>query len=136
MSVPQLSVFVENRPGHLAEALGVLAQGGVNILSFTIADTIDYGILRLIVNDVEAARHLLVEAGYEVVVHPAVCALLPDRPGALAAVVRLVSDSGLDIEYIYQGAHDSLLLRTEELEGLEKLLREAGFTVLGPEDLP
>jgi len=136
VSVPQLSVFVENRPGHLAEALGVLARDGVNILSFTIADTVDYGILRLIVNDVESACRLLVEAGYEVVIHPVVCALLPDRPGALAAVVRLVSDSGLDIEYIYQGARDSLLLRTEELEGLEKLLREAGFTVLGPEDLP
>ena len=135
MSVPQLSVFVENRPGHLAEALGTLAQGGVNILSFTIADTTDYGILRLIVDRVAEAQRLLQDAGYEVAVHPVVCTLLPDRPGALAAVVRLVSESGLDIEYIYQGARDSLLLRTEELEGLEKLLADAGFSVLGPGEL-
>lgn len=135
MSVPQLSVFVENRPGHLAEALGILAAGDVNILSFTIADTIDYGILRLVVDKVAEAERLLEDAGYEVAVHPVVCALLPDRPGALAAVVRLVSESGLDIEYIYQGARDSLLLRTEELEGLEKLLASAGFSVLGPGDL-
>jgi hypothetical protein len=135
MSVPQLSVFVENQPGHLADALGTLARGGVNVLSFTIADTTDYGILRLVVDKVEEAKVLLETAGYEVAEHPVVCALLPDRPGALAAVVRLVSESGLDIEYVYQGARDSLLLRTEELEGLEKLLIDGGFSVLGPEDL-
>lgn len=135
MSVPQLSVFVENQPGHLADALGTLAQGDVNVLSFTIADTTDYGILRLVVDKVAEAKALLDAAGYEVAVHPVVCAVVPDHPGALAAVVRLVSGSGLDIEYVYQGARDSLLLRTEETERLERLLTEGGFTVLGPEDL-
>lgn len=128
-------MFVENRPGHLADVLGTLAEGGINISSFTIADTVDYGILRLIVDKVAEAQELLEAAGYEVAVHPVVCALLPDRPGALAQVVRLVSESGLDIEYIYQGARDSLLLRTEKLAGLEKLLTDAGFTVLGAGDL-
>lgn len=119
----------------MADVLGTLAEGGINISSFTIADTVDYGILRLIVDKVAEAQELLEAAGYEVAVHPVVCALLPDRPGALAQVVRLVSESGLDIEYIYQGARDSLLLRTEKLAGLEKLLTDAGFTVLGAGDL-
>lgn len=135
MSITQLSVFVENRPGHLADTLATLAQGQVNVLSFTIADTTDYGILRIVVDQVERAKELLDAAGYAVVEHPVVCALLPNRPGVLASVVRLVSDSGLDIEYIYLGAHDSLLLKTEELDRLESLLIDNGFRVLGPGDL-
>ena len=135
MSITQLSVFVENRPGHLADALGTLADGNVNVLSFTIADTTDYGILRLVVDQVERAEGLLKSAGYTVVKHPVVCALLPNKPGVLAGVLHLVSDSGLDIEYIYLGARDSLLLKTEELERLESLLVENGFRVLGPADL-
>jgi hypothetical protein len=135
MSITQLSVFVENKPGHLADALGILADGKVNVLSFTIADTADYGILRLVVDQVKRAEELLGRAGYAVVEHPVVCAVLPNEPGVLAAVARLVTDSGLDIEYIYLGARDSLLLKTEELERLESLLIENGFRVLGPGDL-
>ncbi len=135
MSIPQLSVFVENKPGHLADTLATLADGEVNVLSFTIADTADYGILRLVVDQVERAKELFQAAGYAVVEHPVVCALLPNKPGVLAAVARLVAESGLDIEYIYLGAHDSLLLKTEELERLETLLIDSGFRVLGPGDL-
>jgi hypothetical protein len=135
MSIAQLSVFVENRPGHLAETLGTLAEGRVNVLSFTIADTTDYGILRLVVDHVARAKDLLETAGYAVVENQVVCAVVPNEPGVLATIARLVSDSGLDIEYIYLGARDSLLLKTEELERLESLLVEKGFRVLGPGDL-
>lgn len=135
MSITQLSVFVENRPGHLADTLATLAEGQVNILSFTIADTADFGILRLIVDQVERAKELFAAGGYAVVEHPVVCALLPNKPGVLAAVMRLVSDSGLDIEYIYLGTRDSLLMKTEQLDLLEALLVENGFPVLGPADL-
>jgi hypothetical protein len=134
MSIPQLSVFVENKPGHLADALGVLADGDVNVLSFTIADTSDYGILRIVVDRVERAKDILDAAGYAVVEHPVACAVLPNEPGALASAARLVSGCGLDIEYIYLGAHDSLLMRTEQVEELERLLVESGLRVLGPGD--
>ncbi len=135
MSITQLSVFVENKPGHLADTLGTLAAGNINVLTFTIADTADYGILRIIVDDVERAKQILVDGGYTVAEHPVVGALLPNTPGTLAAVIRLVSDSGLDIEYIYLGRRDSLLLKTEELERLEALLIENGFRVVMPGDL-
>lgn len=135
MSIPQLSVFVENKPGHLADTLGTLADGGVNVLSFTIADTADYGILRIIVDKVELAKGLLNAGGYAVVEHPVACALLPNEPGALASVASLVSGSGLDIEYIYLGARDSLLMRTEQVDKLERLLVDSGLRVLGPGDL-
>ena len=128
-------MFVENKPGHLADTLATLAAGGVNIHSFTIADTNDYGILRLVVDKVEQAKDALGRAGYMVVEHPVVRTVLPDEPGSLAAVVRLVSESGLDIEYVYQGNRDTLLVKTEELGRLEALLVERGFRVLGPGDI-
>lgn len=135
MSVSQLSVFVENRAGHLADTLEILAKGRVNVRSFTIADTADYGILRLVVDEPKKAMRLLEASGHAVVEHPVVCAVLPDEPGALATVARIVSESGLDIEYIYLGAGDSLLLRTEESERLEKLLENHGVRVLEPGDI-
>ena len=107
----------------------------MNVLFFTIADTTDYGILRLVVDNVVRAQELLRAGGYAVVEHEVVCAVLPDQPGVLAAVARLVSDSGLDIEYIYLGTGNSLLLKTEELERLEALLIANGFRVLSPGDL-
>jgi hypothetical protein len=135
MSVPQLSVFVENKPGHLAETLRTLAEAGVNIWSFTIADTSDYGILRIVVDKVELAKDALGRAGYVVAEHPVVRIVLPDRPGTLAECVRIISESGLDIEYLYQGNHDSLLVKTEELERMEELMIQGGFRVLGPDDV-
>lgn len=135
MSIRQLSVFVENKTGHLADALDTLADGDVNVVSFTIADTADYGILRLLVDQTDRAKELLTAADYAVVEHPVVCAQIPDEPGALASIARTVAQSGIGIDYIYLGARNSLLLRTEEHERLEKLLREGGFAVLGPEDI-
>ncbi len=135
MSIRQLSVFVENKPGHLAATLGTLAEGGVNVISFTIADTTDYGILRLLVDQVDRAKELLAAGEYAVVEHPVVCAQMLDTPGALASILRVVSESGLDIDYVYQGANDSLLLKADEHERLEALLKEAGFAVLAPEDV-
>lgn len=135
VSVPQLSVFVENKPGHLADTLETLAAAGVDIHSFTIADTSDYGILRLVVDGVDEAKRALDSAGYMVVEHPVVRTVLRDEPGALAAVVRLVYESGLDIEYIYQGNKDTLCIKTEDLARMEELLVQRGFRVLGPDDV-
>ncbi len=108
MSITQLSVFVENKPGHLAEALGTIADGGVNVLNFTIADTADYGVMRIIVDDVDRAKGVLRAGGYTVAEHMVVGAFLPNVPGTLASIARTVSDSGLDIEYFYLGRGDSL----------------------------
>jgi len=93
------------------------------------------GILRMLVDDLPRARDLLQTAGSYGRREPHSRRPSSQRPGALAAVARLVADSGLDIEYIYLGARDSLLLKTEELERLERLLLENGFRVLEPGDL-
>jgi hypothetical protein len=135
MSVRQLSVFVENRTGHLAAALGTLADGAVNVLSFTIADTADYGILRLIVDQVDRAKEILTANDYAVLEHRVVGAVIPDKPGELATVARLVAESDIDIEYFYLGGRNSLLLKAEEYERLEALLAERGFRVLQSDEL-
>ena len=134
MGITQISVFVENRTGHLADALGTLADGGVNVLAFAIADTTDYGILRLVVDKVESAKELLKAADYVVAENSVVCTVIPDEPGVLAGIARLVAESGLDIDYIYLGARHSLLLKAEETARLEELLTEKGLRVLGPDD--
>ena len=134
MSVRQLSVFVENKTGHLAAALGTLADGAVNVLSFTIADTTDYGILRLIVDQTERAKEILA-ANYAVVENRVVGAVIPDQPGELAKVVRLIAESDIDIEYFYLGGRNTLLLKAEECERLEALLIEHGFRVLQSDEL-
>jgi hypothetical protein len=129
MSVRQLSVFVENKTGHLAAVMRTLAEGGVNVLSFTIADTTDYGILRLIVDQVDRAKELLVGGDYAVIEHRLVRALVPNEPGVLAAILQVVAESRIDIEYIYLGAGDTLLFKAEEYEELEQLLESHGFSV-------
>ncbi len=134
MSVRQLSVFVENKTGHLAAALTTLADGAVNVLSFTIADTTDYGILRLIVDQIERAREILA-ANYAVVEHRVVGAVIPDEPGELAKVARLIAESDIDIEYFYLGGRNTLLLKAEEYQRLEALLIEHGFRVLQSDEL-
>lgn len=114
----------------MGAALSTLAAGNVNITSFTIAETVDYGLLRLIVDDVDRAKQLLADADYAVVEHPVVSAVLPNKPGVLAEVAKLVAESDIDIEYIYLGGRDTLLMRAEQIERLETLLGERGLRVL------
>lgn len=134
MSITQLSVFVENRTGHLADALGTLADSGVNVLAFAIADTADYGILRLVVDRVGRAAELLKTSDYAVAETTVVCTVIPDEPGVLATIARLVAESGLAMEYIYLGARHTLVMKAEETERLEQLLVAKGLRVLGPDD--
>jgi hypothetical protein len=135
VSIRQLSVFVENKSGRIADVVGTLADGGVNIIAFALADTTDYGILRLIVDRVEKAKGILEAGRFAVAEHPVGCAQMPHNPGALAAIARLVYNSGLNIEYMYLGAGYSLVLKTNEIESLERLLLENGFALLDEQEL-
>lgn len=135
VSIRQLSVFVENKSGRIADVVGTLADGGVNIIAFALADTTDYGILRLILGDPDKATEMLEAQRFAVAVHPVACAQIPHTPGSLASVARLVSNSSLNIEYMYLGAGYSLILKTDEIESLERLLRSNGVSLLSEQDL-
>jgi hypothetical protein len=134
VSVRQLSVFVENKAGRIADVVGTLADAGVNIGAFAVADS-DFGILRLIVSEPDEAKRVLAEEEFSVVEHPVVAIRLEHAPGSLASVTRLVSESGLNIEYMYLGAGYSLLLKAVEIAALEGLLSEHGFRVLNTEEI-
>jgi len=101
MKIAQLSVFVENRPGHLAAPIQTLAAAGINILTLSLADTQQYGVLRLIIRDWQRARQVLEEAGMMVRVTEVLAVEVPDRPGGLAEVLRATGQAGLNIEYMY-----------------------------------
>ena len=95
MIINQISIFVENKPGRLAEILGVLSQNGVDIRALSIADTTDFGILRLIVDDSKK------ENGYVVSITEVIGVCLTDKPGALKAVMDVLNQNNISVEYVY-----------------------------------
>ena len=101
MKIHQLSLFLENSPGKAMEPCRLLARAGVNIRTLTIADTQQFGILRLIVSDWEKGRELLREAGYVVNETEVVAVEVDDRPGGLASLLETLAASGVNIEYMY-----------------------------------
>jgi hypothetical protein len=101
MIIEQLSVFVENQPGRLAEITEILAGADVDLRAMSIADTADFGILRVIVSDTEKAMNTLRNAGCTVSVTKVLAVALADEPGSLAKVIRVLSDNGVSVEYLY-----------------------------------
>ena len=101
MKLNQLSVFLENKPGRLSHPCKVLADAGVNLLTLSLADTQQFGILRLIVRDWEKAREVLTKAGCVVKVTEVVAIEVADRPGGLVEVLEIIEAEGINIEYMY-----------------------------------
>ena len=135
MAIRQISVFVENKPHRLADITGVLTDGDISIRAFSIADTADFGILRLIVNETDKAVELLKKAGAAVSITKVVGISIPDVPGSFAKVVKMLSDSGDNLEYSYafltpQAGYAYVIVRVEDNEKAEKILRENGITVV------
>lgn len=101
MSVHQISVFLENRAGQLAEITGVIAENGIDLRAISIAETADYGVLRMIVDDAEKATSVLLTHGYILSMTPVVVVAVPDAPGGLAPVLAILAEGKIDIEYMY-----------------------------------
>jgi len=137
MKVKQISLFMENRAGRLAEVARILGQGGINIRALSLADTSDFGILRLIVNDVDRALALLRTTGHTVSVTDVIAVEVSDRPGGLADVLGTLEKAGLNVEYMYafvEKATDKavLVFRFEDTDRALEVLRKAGVSVLDP----
>jgi hypothetical protein len=135
MKIHQLSLFLENRPGQLAEPCRVLARAGINIRTLTLADTREFGILRLIVSDWQAAVHALEEAGYVTNITPVVAVEVPDRPGGLADLLEIFERTDGNIEYMYafpfgRGDRAVLIFRFDNPDGAIRDLQSAGINVL------
>ena len=135
MIIQQLSLFLENKPGHLAEPCSLLAREGINIRTLSLADTAQFGILRLIVSDWEKAAALLKEAGYVVKMTEVLAVEVPDRPGGLAHLLAVIASSPVNIEYMYAFPFDRsdkavLIFRFDNPEAAVETLRAAGIAVV------
>ncbi len=140
MSVKQLSVFAENKNGSIYEITKILSAAEINIRAFSIADTQNYGILRLIVNDPRAAAMALSIEGRIVSVTDVVSVQIPDEKGGLTELLRVLSDADISVEYLYAfvaspSTSAYVVLRVEDNTKTEALLAEKGFTLLTDADL-
>jgi hypothetical protein len=123
VNVKQLSVFIENKAGRVSEITGVLGDAGVNIRGFSISDTADYGIVRLIVDKPEVGDKALQDAGFTLKVTEVICLDLPDHPGGLAGVLQVVSDAGVNIEYVYSLIGTYVVINVADIDRSISLLR-------------
>ena len=138
MAIKQLSIFVENKQGRLVEITKMLADSGVNMRALSIADTRDFGILRLIVDDTQKACLVLAENSVMVKITDVVAVEMPHRTGSLNAALTVLSNAGINVEYLYaflsssgQGAY--VVLRVADNAQAEQALKDAGYNVLSDE---
>ena len=132
MAIDQLSIFIENKSGKLVEAVEVIASAGIDLRALSIADTSDYGVLRVIVDRAADALKVLTDAGYVVRINQVLPVSVDDKPGALGKALRVLSNAGINVEYLYAFvAHEKnrafVILRVEDNEVAEGILRKAGI---------
>lgn len=137
--VQQLSVFLENTPGRLAQLARTLGDAGVNMRALMVADTEEFGVVRVICDRPEGAKTALEAAGFSASLTPVVAVEIPDRPGGLADVLETLGEAGMAVEYAYcfvepSGEAAVDVFKVDD-ERAADVLRAAGFTVLGPEQL-
>jgi hypothetical protein len=138
--VKQLTVFLENSPGRLAGLTRALGDAGVNMRAMMVADTADFGVVRIICDRPDAAQEALESAGFGVSVTDVLAVEVPDRPGGLADVLEVLGGVGVNVEYAYcfvepSGESAIDVFRVEDSAGATSALTAAGMRVLGPEDV-
>jgi len=139
MAIKQLSVFVENKQGKLADLVKVLSNAGINIRALSIADTKDFGILRLIVSDVDKIKEVLKD-DYIAVVTDVVAAKMSDEAGSLSNILEILDKDGVNIEYMYAFTSSSnngayVVIRVDNNDEAEKVLSSSGIETLAEEDM-
>jgi len=140
MTANQISVFVENKSGALAQITKELSDAGVNLRALSIAETHDFGVLRFIADKEDAAVKALQEAGHVLSVTPVLAVVLKDEPGTFSKAVEALAAANIDVEYVYafltpQLGTACMIFRVENNDIAEKVLKEAGFTLGSREDL-
>ena len=139
MTAKQLSVFIENRKGRLGEVLHVLKERDVNILSMSLADTTEYGLLRLIVNDPERGKAALMENGFSSMTTDVLVVKIPHAPGSLRDMLEFISEGDVSVEYLYglsiEGDNASVVMKTNDLDKAMELLRANNFDTMNAEEI-
>lgn len=140
MKIPQLSIFLENKPGHLNAICRALADAGVNITTLSVADTQQFGLVRIIVRDWERAKEVLEKAGFLVNVRHVVAVKVPDHPGGLVGMLDLFTAAGVNIEYMYafSGRSDKdavMVFRFDDPDKAVAAIAAAGRSLIDPAEL-
>jgi hypothetical protein len=140
MKVEQISIFLENKPGALESVMRLLKDANINIRSLSLADTSDFGILRLIVNDTNKALKVLNDNGLRVSRTSVVAVEVPDRPGGLHSILAVLAQHGINVEYLYafiekSGENAVIIFRFDSPDDAVDVLLKNGFTVLPGERL-
>jgi len=135
VNVKQLSVFIENKAGRVSEITDVLGTAGVNIRGFSVSDTTDYGIVRLVVDEPEAGKKALHDAGFTVKESEVICINLPDHPGGLAGVLKVVSNAGVNIEYVYSLISTYVVINVADIDRALSLLEGQPIVLVSQEEI-
>ena len=140
MRIRQISIFLENRPGQLSAICRDLADADINIATLSLADTADFGIVRMIVDDHEKAKSVLEGKGHVVNVREVIAVCVPDRPGGMAEVMQVLDTAGVNIEYSYafafhRGEKAVLVFRFSDNAKAERALKTTGYTTLGEDEV-
>lgn len=138
MMIKQLSVFLENKTGRLTEVLTVLGEEQINIKALTVADTSDFGILRMIVSDPQRAMNLLRNKGFSVNLTEVIAIATPCEAGSFARALALISEKNISIEYLYGfsiGQKAAIVMRTEDTQQALEALQNSKMDLLNAEEL-
>lgn len=140
MKVEQLSIFLENKTGRLSEVTQTLAQAGINIRALSLADTSDFGILRLIVDDTERAKNIMKEAGFTVGRTFVIAVEVSDQPGGLHKILDVLSGHGVNVEYMYAfvqqgGSNATLIFRFDRIDQAIEVLKANGIHILSAQEI-
>ncbi|BDZ71903.1 ACT domain-containing protein [Methanobacterium petrolearium] len=140
MRIKQLSIFLENKKGRMRNALDVLAEGGFNIRALSIADTSDFGILRLIVPEPDKAKELLEENNFVVKMGYVIAVQMSDQPGGLSTILGILDDSDINLDYLYAFVDEKeeraiVLLHPEDINAGVEALKNAGATIIPSKDV-
>ena len=138
MLIKQLSIFLENKKGRFTEVARILGDAGINMTAFTVAENSDFGILRLIVSDPEAAKKVLKEYRYAVSITDVICIQTPNLPGSLARVMEIITEAGVFVEYMYAfsfGNGAIVIIRPDDLEKSLEVLSENKVELLAASEL-
>jgi len=129
MPVKQITVFLENQAGRLADVTGILSDNNINLQGFSTTEARDYGILRLVVSEVEKARQALKDAGFTTHTADVICVTVADRPGELHKILDILAGKGVNIDYIYVIAGTRIVLSVANIEETEKILIDSGISL-------
>jgi hypothetical protein len=140
MRAEQISVFLENKAGRLCEVTGVLAEAQVNIRALALADTSDFGVLRLIVDQTQKAKEALKKAGFTVGKTNVLAVEVPDRPGGLYEILSLLQNSNINVEYMYafvqqSGSNAVMIFRFDNTDEALRVIQEKGLRVIDGQTL-